>query len=69
MKQKAILLASVAIGVLAAVLAHAWLRARGAEVDRRLAAIERSQNSMMMGRNWFSRSGKNSFPLLRQIPR
>ena len=32
-------------GCLAAFLAHAWLRARGAEVDRRLAAIERSQKT------------------------
>ena len=45
MKQKLLLLASVAVGVLAAFLAHAWLRARGAEVDRRLAAIERSQRT------------------------
>ncbi len=46
MKQKLLLLASVAVGVLAAVLAHAWLAARGAEVDRRLAAIERSQKTV-----------------------
>ena len=46
MKQKLLLLASVAVGVLAAFLAHAWLAARGAEVDRRLAAIERSQKTV-----------------------
>lgn len=46
MKQKFILLASVAVGLLAAFLAHAWLAARGAEVDRRLAAIERSQRTV-----------------------
>lgn len=43
MKQKFLLAASIAVGLLAAVLARAWFDARNAEVDARIARLKASQ--------------------------
>ena len=48
MKQKLLLGASIAIGLLAAVLARAWLDARNAEVDARIARLKASQATVQV---------------------
>lgn len=48
MKQKLLLVASIAVGLLAAVLARAWLDARNAEVDARIARLKASQATVQV---------------------
>ena len=48
MKQKFLLVASIAVGLLAAILARAWVNARNAEVDARIARIKASQATVQV---------------------
>ena len=48
MKQKFLLVASIAVGLLAAILARAWVNARNAEVDARVARIKASQATVQV---------------------
>lgn len=48
MKQKFLLVASIAVGLLAAVLARAWVNARNAEIDARVARIKASQATVQV---------------------
>ena len=48
MKQKFLLVASLAVGLLAAVLAHAWLNAKNAEVEQLKADIRSRQQTVVI---------------------
>ena len=48
MKQKFLHVASIAVGLLAAILARAWLDARNAEIDARVARIKASQATVQV---------------------
>lgn len=48
MKQKFLLVASIAVGLLAAILARAWFDARNAEVDERIARLKAAQATVQV---------------------